>query len=142
MLVVSIVVFFTVTNILVSAYMSYLTINLAINRCKCAVMNAYWFLIISYFLTSIVFLVYSMLVFFGRYKADKMTHFIVGYLICTIAFVAGSFAYTKYLTSNKCDCVTNQYRKFLEIITFVRLLMAVVTFVSLLLWGLYVVLQK
>lgn len=142
MLVVSIILIFTVMNILVSCYMSYLTLYLAIRRCKCAVMNAYWFLIIIYFLLSIAFLLYSMMVYFKIHKGEWMMFFILTYLVGTLVFAGGSFAYTKYLTGNKCDCVDEHYKKFLHILTLVRLLMAVISLFSLLVWGIYVVLQR
>lgn len=138
MIVVTVIFIFTLVNVLVSAYMSYLTIDIAIKRCRCAVYNAYWVLISLYFTASVVFLIYSMLVFFNVLKGARMIFFVIGYLVSTFIFVGGSYAYTKYLSSSKCDCVSTEYKNILQLITYVRLLMSVITFIALLLWGAYV----
>lgn len=138
MIIITIIVIFTLLNIAVSGYMSYLTIDIALQECRCAVYNAYWVLIFVYFTASVLFLIYSMLVFFEYFKGGNMLYFVIGYLVSTFIFVAGSFAYTKFLTSKHCDCVSDEYRTILKLITFVRLLMSVITFIALLLWGVYV----
>lgn len=142
MILITIITFFTLINITISAYMSYHTINIAVRNCKCAVMNAYWFIIFFYFAFSGIFLIYTLLVMFGALKGYRLVYFIVGYFIATICFVVGSYNYTKYLTSEHCDCVTDDYKKVLKLITFVRLLMAIILGVSLISWGIYLILKN
>ena len=134
--------FITFLNIIISAYMSYNTVDLAIRKCKCAIMNAYWFIIFFYFLFSGMFLIYSMLVIFEYARGQKFVYFIIGYLIATGLFVFGSFMYTKYLASKKCDCVKEEYKKTLRTITIVRLIMAIITAIVLVTWLIYTVSKK
>lgn len=129
-------------NIIISAYMSYHTVNLAVNKCKCAVMNAYWFIIFFYFVFSGMFLIYTLLVIFEFARGFKFFYMITGYLLATLGFVVGSFLYTRYLTSKKCNCVGEEYKKVLKIITIVRLIMAIISFIALASWGLYILYKK
>jgi hypothetical protein len=142
MILITVLTIITLLNILISAYMSYHTINIAIHKCKCAVMNAYWFIIFIYFAFSGIFLVYTLLVMFGYLRGYRLIYFIIGYVVVTIGFTVGSYNYTKYLTSKKCDCVTDDYKKVLKLITFVRMLMAVIMGVSLISWGIYLILKN
>ena len=142
MILITLLTIITLINITISAYMSYHTINIAVHNCKCAVMNAYWFIIFFYFAFSCIFLIYTLLVMFGFLKGYRLVYFVIGYVVATIGFVAGSYNYTKYLTSKNCDCVTDDYKKVLKLITFVRLLMAVILGVSLISWGIYLILKN
>lgn len=137
-----VVALFTLTNILVSAYMSYNTIQLAIEKCNCAVYNAYWFIIVIYFLASGLFLLYALMVLFGVAKGVAFVYLMVGYVLATMVYVAGSFMYTRYLQSNACNCVGEQYKHFLQVITLFRMLMAIIMGISLLTWGVYAYLRK
>lgn len=136
------VALFTLFNVLISIYMTYLTIDIALTKCKCAVLNFFWFLIFFYFLFTFVFLLYSLLVILQFARGYKFIYFIIGYVIATIIFAIGSFYYTRYLTSKRCGCVKNEFTKTLRIITFLRLLMAIITGIALISWGLYLILQK
>ena len=142
MIIVTAVALFTFANILISGYMTYMTLNIALHKCKCAVFNAYWFIIFFYFLFSGIFLVYSFLVTFGALKGYKFMYFVMGYILSTVIFVAGSYYYTKYLESNKCKCVAGEYTQTLKTITYVRLLMAIISAVALLIWGIYLILKN
>lgn len=136
------VALFTFVNILISAYMTYMTLNIALRKCDCAVFNAYWVIIFLYFLFSGIFLVYSFLVTFGALKGYKFMYFVIGYIISTGIFVVGSYYYTKYLESKKCKCVSGEYTHTLKVITYVRLLLAAVSTMALLIWGIYLILKN
>lgn len=129
---------FTLFNVTISAYMSYNTIKIAVHKCKCA-LTAYWYMIIAYFLFSGVFLVYLMLITFNMVKPRWVMGFLLVYLFTTLGFAGGSFAYTKYLTSKQCNCVSTQYTLLLKLISFFRVLMAIISLLALLIWGIYVV---
>lgn len=130
----------TLLNIFISAYMTYTTLDIALHKCKCAVFNIYWILIFMYFLFSGVFLVYSYLVVFGTLNGYRFIYFIIGYIVCTFLFVLGSYYYVKYLESSSCDCVTEKYKKTLQVLTNIRFIMTIISMVALLSWGIYVLL--
>lgn len=133
---------FTLLNVLVSAYMSYNTVKLAVDKCRCAVKNAYWFIIVIYFLSSGIFLLYALLVVSGLLEGKFFLPLLVGYLVATFVYVGGSFTYTGYLKSNECGCVGKNYTKLLRIITVFRMLMAIIMVIALATWGAYVLLRK
>ena len=136
------IAFITFMNIFISVYMTYQTINLAINKCDCAVMNGYWLLIFLYFAFSVIFLIYTLFVMFKFIQGIKFKYMLIGYLISTLGFVVGSSYYTKYLISKKCKCVGEEYKLILKIITIVRFIMTIITIIAFLLWGLYFLYKK
>lgn len=141
-IIVAVVAGFTLMNVLVSAYMSYNTVKLAVDKCRCAVKNAYWFIIVIYFLSSGIFLLYALLVISGLLKGAWFVHLLVVYLVATFVYVGGSFTYTNYLKGQECRCVGTHYTKVLHIITVFRMLMAIITAIALATWGAYVFLRK
>jgi len=132
---------FTVFNIIISGFMTYKMIATAF-KCKCSVMNAYWFLIFFYFVFSGVFLIFTLLVLFKLMSSDKMIHWITAYVLGTLIFAVGSVFYTKYLKGKDCDCIEHHYTKLLHAITYLRFGMAIITGISLLVWGVYVLLME
>ena len=133
---------FTLINLWVSLYMSYLTIVIALSKCNCAIYNIYWFSIFLYFIFSGAYLVYTLLVLYGYDKGNFITLFTIMYIVSTIVFVTVSYYYTKYLTSNNCGCVSERYRNILNLISNIRLYMALITVSILIPWGLYVIYLK
>lgn len=128
---------FTLFNILISGFMTYNMIITAI-KCKCAVTNVYWFLILVYFIFSAIVLVYTLLVSLNIAPNDNLIYLITIYVVSTLIFTVGSMFYTKYLKSKDCNCVGYHYTKLLHVITYLRFMMAVITGISLVLWSLYV----
>lgn len=131
------IIIVTLFNLSISTYMSYKTIDIAVRKCECAV-NVYWYMIMVYFLLSGVFLLYLLATSLHFLEPRWMTGLLLAYLFATLGFAGGSFAYTKYLTSKSCDCVSKQYKSLLTIISFIRTLMAIVSLLALLIWGIYV----
>jgi hypothetical protein len=140
--IVFLIAFLTSINIFISIYMTYQTANLAVNKCNCAVMNGYWFIIFIYFGFSVIFLIYTLFVMFGLTQGLGFVYMMIGYLIATLGFVIGSSFYTKYLISKKCTCVGDEYKLILKIITIVRFIMTIITIIAFLLWGLYFLYKK
>jgi hypothetical protein len=132
---------FTVFNIIISGFMTYKMIVTAF-KCKCAVMNAYWFLIFLYFVFSGVFLIFTLLVLFKLMSSDKMIHWITAYVLGTLIFAVGSVFYTKYLKGKDCNCIEHHYTQLLHTITYFRFGMAIITGISLLVWSVYVLLME
>lgn len=129
--------FFTGINILASAYMTFLTLKIAYDKCQCAVFNAYFVIIALYFFFSMVFLIYTLLIAFEKAQGYNITFLLTGYIIVTFVFVGATYMYTKYLTSKKCECISKEYNKLLNWVTLIRLMSAIIIGMSMLLWGLY-----
>lgn len=133
---------FTLVNIIASAYMTFLTLQLAWLKCKCAVFNAYFIVIALYFLFSVVFLFYTMLMMYGRVSGFKLIHLMSFYIIITIIFIGATYMYTHYLTGKNCNCVSQNYHKLLKLITLIRILSILIMGVSMISWGVYALLGQ
>ena len=136
-LIIAIITLFTIINIVLSSYMVFLSIQTAI-KCKCSVQNVYWFVIFFYFFFSGVFLVYTLFYIFGHAKGNKFIYLIVAYLVSTLVFAFGSVYYLRYLKSKDCNCLTKKYEKLLSIITFMRVILAIMTVTSMMMFGIFI----
>lgn len=133
---------FLILNVILCLYMSYETIRIAVIKCKCAVLNVYWLVIILYFVLSTMYLVYSMMVTYGYADGKYTNSFMWIFILSTIAFVIGSFWYIDYLKKKKCECVDDSYKKLLRLITKIRVIIIILLGVALVIWGIYILFKK
>lgn len=122
--------------------MSYLTAYIAVSKCNCAIFNIYWLAIFIYFIFNGAYLIYAFMVMYEYIDNSFLIILTILYLVSTIAFVTVSNYYTKYLTSKKCDCVSDNYRYILNIISKIRLYTTLLTGIVLVPWVIYIVYQK
>jgi hypothetical protein len=139
--IITVITIFTVLNIILSSYMVFLSVQTAIT-CKCSIQNIYWFVIFLYFFFSGVFLIYTLFYVFGHARGKKFMSFMISYLVATLVFAFGSVHYSRYLKSTDCNCVTKRYEKLLSIITYMRVIIAAVTIISMIIFGIYILNNK
>lgn len=128
-----------IINIVFTVYIIFKTITLIVNKCTCVTKNIYWIYIFFYLFYGLVFLGYLLLQTWGILpKSRVITYFSTLFVVFTILFIVASFEFTKYIKNSKCDCLNEEYKKLLDILTKIRLfaiLLGVFAFIG---WAIYV----
>ena len=137
-----IISFFTLLNLIISAYMTWQSALLAWH-CRCAMKNFYWFYIFLYFIFSVYFLFYSLMYSLDKNDGTYFFGLFLAYVITTFMFVTGAYAYTIYIKNSKtCQCMDKKYESVLLVVSYIRFLMAILGAFTLLAWIVYWFLTK
>jgi hypothetical protein len=127
---------FNITNILISAYMAYASVNAGV-KCQCAVRSIYYYMIVVYFFWSVAFVIYSLCYLNNMAKGKLLAILLFCYTVSTIAFIVGVNKYVQTLKSRQCNCIQGSYENMLLIMSHLRLLMVVLTMFLFAIWLLY-----